>query len=125
MPVCDLSDLPKLIKLGSCLLGLDPGSKRIGMAISDPGLRVASPLIVVARRKFADDASELGKVMRERNIGGLIVGLPKNPDGSEGPAAQSARAFVRNLLERGDLPVPDMPVAFWDERFSTAAVERE
>src|ERR1700722_10040858 len=125
MPVCDLSELPKFLKHGQCLLGLDPGSTVIGVAISDPGLRVASPLTALARgKKFAEDASALVKIIHERNIGGLIVGLPKNMDGSEGPAAQSARAFVRNLLERGGLPDPALPVVFWDERLSSAAVER-
>lgn len=124
MPVCNLPELPALLKPGQCLLGLDPGTKVIGVAISDPGLRVASPLTAIARKKFADDASALTKIIRERNIGGLVVGLPKDMDGGEGPAAQSARALVRNLLERGNLPDPGMPVVFWDERFSTAAVER-
>jgi len=96
----------------------------IGVAISDPALRVASPLTSIQRKKFAEDAVALVKIIIERNIGGLIVGLPKNMDGSEGPAAQSARAFVRNLLERGLLPDPALPVAFWDERLSSAAVER-
>ncbi|MDX2028324.1 MAG: Holliday junction resolvase RuvX [Alphaproteobacteria bacterium] len=124
MPICNLSDLPALLKQGQCLLGLDPGSTAIGVAISDPGLRVASPLTTIMRAKFAEDAAALIKIIRERNVGGLIVGLPKNMDGSEGPAAQSARAFVRNLLERGNLPDPTLPVAFWDERLSSAAVER-
>lgn len=122
MPVCNLPELKVLLKKGQCLLGLDPGSTVIGVAISDPGLAVASPLKSIARGKFAEDAAALAAVIRERNIGGLIVGLPKNMEGGEGPAAQSARAFARNLLERGHLP--DLPVAFWDERFSTAAVER-
>ncbi len=125
MAICNLSELPTFIKPGKCLLGLDPGSKRMGVAVSDPGLRVASPLTAITRKKFTDDAVALVEIITQRNIGGLIVGLPKNLDGSEGPAAQSARALVRNLLERGNLPVADMPIAFWDERFSTAAVERE
>jgi len=125
MPVCNLSELPALLKPGQCLLGIDPGSVVIGVAISDPGLRVASPLTSITRGKFSGDAEALAKIIRERNIGGLVIGLPKNMDGSEGPPAQSARALARNLLERGNLPVADIPVAFWDERFSTAAVERE
>jgi putative Holliday junction resolvase len=125
MPVCSLAELPPLLKKGSCLLGLDPGSVVIGVAVSDPGLIVASPLVGLQRKKkFSEDAAALTMIIRERNIGGLIVGLPKNMDGSEGPAAQSARALVRNLTERGGLPDPNLPVVFWDERFSSAAVER-
>ncbi len=124
MPVCNLSEMPALLKKGQCLLGLDPGSVVIGVAISDPDLRVASPLTAITRGKFAEDAAALIRIIRERNIGGLVVGLPKNMDGSEGPSAQSARAFVRNLLERGMLPDPALPVAFWDERLSSAAIER-
>lgn len=124
MPVCSLAEIPALLKKGSCLLGLDPGSTVIGIAISDPGLSVASPLVGLQRKKFAADAAALAAIIRERNVGGLVVGLPKNMDGSEGPAAQSARALVRNLTERGDLPDPNLPIAFWDERLSSAAVER-
>jgi len=119
MSVCNLSDLPQLLNKDQCLLGLDPGSTIIGIAISDPGFRVASPLTSITRGKLAMDAEALLKIIRERNIGGLIVGLPKNMDGREGPSAQSARAFVRNFLKFHDLPV-----AFWDERLSSAAVER-
>lgn len=124
MAVCNLSELPGLLPKGTCLLGIDPGSVAIGVAVSDPGLRVASPLTTITRKKFSQDAALLAKIVQERQIGGLVVGLPKNMDGSEGPSAQSARAFVRNLLANGVLPVPDMPVAFWDERLSSAAVER-
>jgi putative Holliday junction resolvase len=124
MPICNLSDLPGLLKTGETLLGLDPGSTVIGVAISDPGLRVASPLAGIKRGKFAADAAALARIIAERKVGGLVIGLPKNMDGSEGASAQSARAFARNLLERGNLPVADLPVVFWDERLSTAAVER-
>lgn len=124
MPVCLINTISMLLKQGQSLLGLDLGSVVIGVAISDPGLRVASPLVGIARTKFSKDAAVLGKIISERNIGGLVIGLPKAMDGSEGAAAQSARTFASNLLRMGDLPVPDMPIAFWDERFSTAAVER-
>lgn len=120
----NLSELPALLPKGACLLGLDYGSKVIGIAVSDPGLSVASPLASLVRTKFQDDASALARIVVERNIGGVVMGLPKNMDGSEGASAQSARAFIRNLSERGKLPNPDMPVVFWDERLSTAAVER-
>jgi len=125
MPICTLPDLPPLLKKGSCLLGIDPGSVVIGVAVSDPNRIVASPLLGLTRKKkFADDAAAIVTIIRERNIGGIIIGLPKNMDGSEGPAAQSARAFARNLIERGGLPDPDLPIVFWDERMSSAAVER-
>ena len=124
MPVCNLSGLPGLLKPGQCLLGLDPGSTVIGVAIADPSHRVASPLTGIKRTKFGADAAQLAQIVKERRIGGMIVGLPKNMDGSEGPAAQSARAFVANLLRPGVLPMADMPVVFWDERLSTAAVTR-
>jgi len=124
MPVCNVLELPKRIKNGQCLLGLDPGSVAIGVAVSDPGLIVASPLTTITRKKFSDDAAALIALIKERHIGGIVVGLPKNMDGSEGASAQSARAFVRNLLERGHLPDPDLAIAFWDERLSSAAVER-
>ena len=92
---------------GSCLLGLDPGSVVIGVAVSDPGLTVASPLVGLQRKKkFSEDAAALARIIRDRNIGGMIVGLPKNMDGSEGPAAQSARALVRNLVEKRPFAQP-------------------
>lgn len=124
MAICNLSELPSQIKPGQCLLGLDPGSTVIGIAISDPNLRVASPLTSIVRKKFSDDAASLVKIIKDRNIGGLIVGLPKNMDGTEGPSAQSARAFVRNLTQSSLLPDPSMAICFWDERLSSAAVER-
>jgi len=124
MPVCNLEDLPKLLKTGECLLGIDPGSTVIGVAVSDPGLSVASPLAAIVRKKFGLDAAVLAEIIRARKAGGLVIGLPKNMDGSEGASAQSARALARNLLKPGVLPIDDMPIAFWDERLSTAAVER-
>jgi putative Holliday junction resolvase len=124
MPLCDLLDIPASLAPGACLLGLDYGSVVIGVAISDPGLTVASPLAAIQRKKLAEDAAALVNIIRERKIGALIVGLPKNMDGGEGPTAQAARAFVSNLFRHNLLPDPAMPVAFWDERLSTAAVER-
>jgi len=122
MAICNLSELKALIKKNSCLLGLDPGSTVIGVAISDPGLMVASPLTGIMRKKLVDDAAILSKIIAERHVGGIVVGLPKNMDGTEGPSSQSVRTFVRNLLK---IPsIPDLPVAFWDERLSSAAVER-
>lgn len=124
MAICNLSELPSLIKTGQCLLGLDPGSVVVGVAIADPAGIVASPLMGIKKGKFKQVAAKLSEVIAERNVGGLVIGLPKNMDGAEGPAAQSARTFASNLLKQADLPVPDMPIAFWDERLSTAAVTR-
>ncbi len=119
MPICNLPELPNHLQKGQCLLGIDPGSTVMGIAVSDPGFRVASPLTSITRTKFAADSQALLKIIKERNIGGLIVGLPKNMDGSEGPSAQSVRTFVSNILK-----LQNLPVAFWDERLSSAAVER-
>ncbi len=101
------------------LLGLDLGSKTIGLAISDSGRAVASPLETLRRKKFTADAEALIALIAERGIGGLVLGLPKNMDGSEGPRAQSTRQFAANLLGKINIPI-----ALWDERLSTAAVER-
>lgn len=101
------------------IVGLDLGTKTIGVAVSD-GLRgVASPLTVIRRTKFTLDAQALLKILDERALVGLVLGLPRNMDGSEGPRAQSTRAFARNL-ER----LTPLPITFWDERLSTVAAER-
>ncbi len=119
-----LAEAAPRLRKNQCLLGIDYGSKMIGIAVSDPSLIVASPLTTIARKRFSEDAAKLVALIVERNVGGLIVGLPKNLDGREGPMAQAARTFVRNLEKMGKLPDPDIPVVFWDERFSTAAVQR-
>lgn len=101
------------------LLGLDPGTKTIGVAVSD-GLRiVATSLSTIRRRKFKQDAEELTRIARERALVGVVIGLPRNMDGSEGPRAQSSRAFARNVAAALELPV-----LLWDERLTTAAAER-
>ena len=120
MIVQDIIDLAKSLAKGERLLGLDVGAKTVGLALSDRGLAVASPLETLARGKLADDVAALGAICRDRTVGGLVVGLPVNMDGSEGPRCQSVRQFVANLAERG----LDLPSALWDERLSTAAVER-
>ncbi|MBS0564713.1 MAG: Holliday junction resolvase RuvX [Proteobacteria bacterium] len=101
------------------LIGLDLGEKTIGVAVSDGLLRVASPLATIRRAKFTLDAAALLKIVDERAIGGMILGLPRNMDGSEGPRCQSTRAFARNLSR-----LTDLPIGFWDERLSTVAAER-
>lgn len=124
MPLCNLSDLPNLLKPGQCLLGLDPGRVVIGVAIANPARTLASPLTGLKRTKLTTDLATLAQIVKERNVGGIVMGLPKNMDGTEGPAAQAARTFASLLLKKGPASLADMPVAFWDERFSTAAVTR-
>lgn len=101
------------------LMGLDLGTKTIGVAISD-GIRLtATPLETIKRQKFTQDALRLAQIIEEHNISGIVLGLPLNMDGTEGPRAQSTRAFSRNLNSKIDLPI-----AYWDERLSTSAVTR-
>ena len=121
MTVVPLAELPARLPKGARLLGLDLGEKTIGLAISDRGLTVASPLETLRRAKFTQDAAALAEICAERRVGGLVLGLPVNMDGSEGPRCQSVRQFARNLEDVAGL---DLPAAFWDERLSTAAVER-
>ncbi|WP_299657077.1 Holliday junction resolvase RuvX [uncultured Tateyamaria sp.] len=101
------------------LMGLDLGDKTIGVAVSDTFWSVATPLETVRRKKFGVDAARLQTILSERNVGGLVLGLPRNMDGSEGPRCQSTRAFARNF-ER----LWDGPITFWDERLSTVAAEK-
>ena len=119
MAVVDLVNLKASLARHGRLLGLDVGSKTIGLAISDSSLRVASPLATIRRAKFAADAQEINRFIAERGVGGLVIGLPIGMDGTEGPRCQSVRQFGTNLLG-----VIDLPVAFWDERFSTIGAER-
>lgn len=104
---------------GKRLLGLDVGTKTIGLALSDTTLTIATPLQTIARRKFTQDAAELRAIVEKQGVGGFVLGLPVNMDGTEGPRCQSTRQFARNL--HGILPLPAM---FQDERLSTAAVTR-
>ncbi len=101
------------------LLGLDVGAKTVGLALSDVSLLVATPMETIRRGRFADDAARLRVLIAAEGVGGLIIGLPIGMDGTEGPRCQSVRQFAANLLEHVDLPM-----AFWDERLSTKAVER-
>jgi putative Holliday junction resolvase len=101
------------------LIGLDVGTKTIGMALSDVTRSIATPYDTIRRTKFTEDAKLLLKAMEANQVGAVVIGLPINLDGSEGPRAQSTRAFARNLAKHVDLPL-----VFWDERLSTAAVER-
>ena len=102
------------------LIGLDLGTKTIGVAVSDPDRRIATAVETVARKAFTADAHRVLALAAERNVVGFVLGLPINMDGSEGPRAQSTRAFARNLAN-----LTTLPIGLWDERLSTAAVERE
>ncbi|MBC93503.1 MAG: Holliday junction resolvase RuvX [Rhodospirillaceae bacterium] len=119
MPIIEPLNFKKLLIKDKRVLGLDLGSKTIGLAISDSNLVVSSPLITIHRKKFTIDAEILITLINERMVGGLVLGLPVNMDGSEGPRAQSTRQFAQNLIEKIDIPI-----VFWDERLSSAEVER-
>ena len=115
MAVVDLSALPG----GFALAGLDLGEKTIGVAMSDATRTVASPLELIRKVQFTKDAAVLFALMDSRSAGGIVIGLPVNMDGTEGPRCQSVRAFARNILR-----LRDLPIAFWDERMSSMAVNR-
>jgi putative Holliday junction resolvase len=119
MSVVDLLELPGALAPRVALAGIDHGEKTLGVAISDTSLMIASAATVIRKTKFTRDAEALFALMAERGVGGLVIGLPVNMDGSEGPSCQSARAFARNLLR-----LKELPIAFWDERLSSAAVNR-
>jgi putative Holliday junction resolvase len=120
MAVLDLADLPQALPPMTPLVGLDLGTKTIGVAVSDIGRVIASPLELIRKTQFTKDAEALFALMRTRGAAGIVIGLPVNMDGTEGPRAQSSRAFARNLLRLN----PDLAIAFWDERLSSAAVNR-
>jgi putative holliday junction resolvase len=119
MPVIALTEARALLPARGMLIGLDLGSKTIGVAASDPNRCIAMPVETIARRRFSLDAGRILELAAERNAVGLVLGLPINMDGTEGPRAQSTRAFARNLAK-----LTEIPIALWDERLSTAAVER-
>ncbi len=118
-PTLSLPDLNTRLDRGDRLLGLDVGTKTIGLALSDVERRIATPLETVRRGKFSVDGPALVRLAENNAVAGFVIGLPLNMDGSEGPRAQSTRAFARNLAA-----LTDLPLAFWDERLSTAAVTR-
>ena len=119
MPVLALADTIELLPARGALIGLDLGSKTIGVAVRDPDRRLAMPVETIARRRFGLDAARLFELAAERRAVGFVLGLPVNMDGTEGPRAQATRAFARNLAK-----LTALPIALWDERLSTAAVER-
>lgn len=120
MPVVDLLELPAATPPRTPWGGLDLGEKTLGVAVSDLTRAIASPLALIRRRKFTLEAEELFGLMAGRGASAVVIGLPVNMDGTEGPRCQSSRAFARNLLRLR----PELPVAFWDERLSSAAVNR-
>ena len=117
--VIEIRDLPALLGRNQRLMGLDLGTKTIGIAVSDVERRIASPLHTIRRTKFTRDVEELRGAMVKNAVVALVIGLPLNMDGSEGPRSQSTRAFVRQAH-----PILGLPFAFWDERMSAAGVTR-
>jgi putative Holliday junction resolvase len=115
-----LVDAAQLWPRRGALIGVDLGTKTIGVAASDPDRRVAAGVETIQRKAFTTDARRLLALAAERRVVGIVLGLPVNMDGTEGPRAQSTRAFARNLAK-----LTTLPIAFWDERLSTAAVERD
>lgn len=115
----EVADFAAVLKPMTALGGLDLGTKTIGVAVSDSFRQVATPLETIKRKKFTLDAERLLEIAKERQLGGFVLGLPRNMDGSEGPRCQSTRAFARNLEK-----LTDLPITFWDERLSTVAAER-
>jgi len=119
-PVLPLTEIAPLLAPRGALIGLDLGTKTIGVATSDPDRRLATGVETIARKRFSADAARLLALAAERKALGFVLGLPINMDGSEGPRAQATRAFARNLAR-----LTELPIALWDERLSTAAVERD
>ena len=114
-----IAEFAAALPADGALAGLDLGDRTIGVAVSDSRRHVASPLETIRRRRFGLDSARLLDIARSRGIVGLVIGLPLNMDGSEGPRCQSSRAFGRNLAR-----ISDLPITFWDERLSTVAAER-
>ncbi|SFU93106.1 putative holliday junction resolvase [Aliiroseovarius crassostreae] len=115
----DIADFAAALSPMTALAGLDLGTKTIGVAVSDGFRQVATPLETIKRKKFTLDAGRILEIVAERQLGGIVLGLPRNMDGTEGPRCQSTRAFARNLAK-----LTELPITFWDERLSTVAAER-
>lgn len=118
------TDLKDLLKDRERLLALDVGEKTIGIAVSDAGLSIASPVKIIRRTKFTQDMREIAKICEDYPIGAFIVGLPVNMDGSEGPRCQSIKDFTKNMMSQTEIFGQELEVCFWDERLSTVAVDR-
>lgn len=119
MAIIAIDDLPQLLTTGGTLAGIDLGDKTIGVAVSDRGLSFAHPRPVIMRKKFTIDAAALLGLLDKENVAAIVIGLPINMDGSEGPRAQKSRTFIRNMA-----PLSALPFVLWDERLSTVAAER-
>jgi len=119
-PILPLADLAPLLPARGAVLGLDLGTKTIGVATSDPDRRLAAAVTTIARTRFGTDAQRILSLAAERKAVAFVLGLPVNMNGSEGPRAQSTRSFARNFAK-----LTESPIALWDERLSTAAAERE
>lgn len=115
----DIAEFQSTLPAMAPLAGLDFGDKTIGVAISDALRSVATPATTIRRKKFTQDAEALLQLLKARGVGGIVLGLPRNMDGSEGPRCQKTRAFARNLAQ-----MTDLPMTFWDERLSTVMAER-
>lgn len=118
-PTLPLPEFIAAVPADMRLIGLDLGTKTIGLALSDVGRGIATPMETIRRKKFTPDAEKLLKICSDQGVGGIVLGLPLNMDGSEGPRAQATRAFARNLSQ-----LTELPITLWDERLSTAAVTR-
>ena len=119
MPLRNPGDLKSALQPGARLMGLDVGTKTIGVALSDTTLLIATPIETIRRTRFGDDARRLFAAIDRHGVGALVIGLPLGLDGGDTRRSQGVRQFARNLMA-----LRDLPIAFWDERFSTAAVER-
>ena len=119
MIIDDIAEFTRSLPASAAIVGLDLGDKTIGVAISDLRRTIATPTEVIRRTKFTEDAAKLLAIVKSRAIAGILLGLPLNMDGSEGPRVQSTRAFARNLLR-----LTDLPITYWDERLSTVAATR-
>ena len=117
--ICELNDLKSHMKMGQRIIGLDLGSKTIGIALSDSLLTIATPMELIKKKKFSIDSIRILEIIKEQNVGAIILGLPMNMNGTEGPRCQSTRQYAENLSK-----LIDIPIAYWDERLSTAAVTR-
>ena len=122
MVVLEIDAFVKALPDYGAVMGLDLGEKTIGVAVSDTSRMLATPLIGLRVKKFSENAAALISLIRERHIAGVIIGFPYNMDGTEGPRCQSVRAFGRNLVRF--FPEPDIPIGFWDERWSSTAMNR-
>lgn len=120
MPLLSLPEFASALPVNGALIGIDPGSKTIGLSVSDTRRAIASPVAPVVKKKFAIDAAAILALLDDRSAVGLVIGHPLNMDGTAGPSAQAARAFGRNMAG-----LRDLPVLMWDERLSTAAVQRQ